>query len=260
MFGPYTPTLLALLTRSGLLSLPKVGRSSVSFKGKVACVTGGATGIGAAIATQAVREGCRAVVLADISFASGSSRTELHASHPFISELESRGAEVLALNVDVSKKSESEKLRDACVASFGTAHLLFLNAGVGMPGVLSATDEALQRSMDINLNSVLWGMRAFVPIMEENNDDCCRIVNTASLAGLSEATGLYGVTKHAVVAATEAVASELAWRKSNVGVSVVRIHFVTNSASLYCYYTHGFVCCTLCFVMPRHKSSGLGLS
>ena len=89
-----------------------------------------------------------------------------------------------------------------------------------MPGILSATEESLQRAMDINLNSVIWGMRAFVPLMEKRGTPC-RIVNTASLAGISEATGLYGFTKHGVVAATEAVASELAWRSSNVQVAVV---------------------------------------
>lgn len=98
--------------------------------------------------------------------------------------------------------------------------MLFQNAGVGLPGILSATEESLQRAMDINLNSVIWGLRAFVPLMEKKGTPC-RIVNTASLAGISEATGMYGFTKHGVVAATEAAASELAWRGSNVQVAVV---------------------------------------
>merc|ERR1712196_725909 len=100
---------------------------------------------------------------------------------------------------------------DATLSAFGAPRLLFQNAGVGMPGVLSASDESLERAMNINLFSVIHGMRAFLPAMEAQSDDCY-IVNTASLAGISEATGLYGLTKHGVVAATEAAASELAWR------------------------------------------------
>jgi len=222
---------LALLTRSGLMTLQPSGMSC--FKNTIACITGSASGIGSALAEQAGREGVKGLVLADIAWPED--REDLRDAHPFIRELEVSGVEVETLTVDIGKQEEAQKMREACEYHFGGANLLFQNAGVGMPGVLSATDSALQRAMDINLHSVIWGMRAFVPMMEGLNGPC-RIVNTASLAGISEATGLYGLTKHAVVAATEAVASELAWRKSNVEVAVlcpsyVRTNVVRSTAA-----------------------------
>ena len=116
------------------------------------------------------------------------------------------------------------------MGSFGPPRLLFNNAGTGMPGVLGATDEALKKAFDINLFSVIDAMRLFVPEMEKLEEEC-HIVNTASLAGISESTGLYGVTKHAVVAATESVASELAWRRSNVRVSVLCPSYVATNVA-----------------------------
>jgi NAD(P)-dependent dehydrogenase (short-subunit alcohol dehydrogenase family) len=211
MFGPYTPTLLAVLTKHGLLNLKTRGVPTV--QGKVAVVTGAASGIGEAIARLCAKEGCRKLVLADIAWEHNPSLVE---------ELTMNGCDVVPLTVDVAKKEEIEKMHEVTLDAFGAPHFLFNNAGTGMPGVLSSSEEALFRSFDINFWSVVHALRIFVPTMETHgSDEVCHIMNTASLAGISEATGLYGVTKHAVVAVTEAVSSELAWRRSNVEVSVL---------------------------------------
>jgi NAD(P)-dependent dehydrogenase (short-subunit alcohol dehydrogenase family) len=213
MFGPYTPTLLAVLTKSGMLNLNTRGVQRV--RGKTAVVTGAASGIGEAIARACVERGCTRLLLADISW---SHNTYL------ANELEKKGCNVLQMEVDVGEKAKIQEMHDACIENFGAPHLLFNNAGTGMPGLLSATDESLERSFDINFWSVAHATRIFVPTMEAAHGhlkEPCHIMNTASLAGISEGCGLYGITKHAVVALTESVASELAWRKSNVEVSTL---------------------------------------
>ena len=258
MFGPYTPTLLALLTRAprSLLKLPTVKSLEDSVRaqarhelcaGKTAVVTGAASGIGSSLARALACHGCERLVLADLFWHSGDNPDggaggSAAECHPLVQELRrEHGAEVLALCVDVGSRDEILAMRDAAVDAFGPPHFLFNNAGVGMPGVLSATEEALRRSFGINFWSVLDGTRAFLGPMESLAElppagegelpatECCHVVNTASLAGVSEACGLYGVTKHAVVAATEAVASELAWRRSNVRTSVLCPSYVASN-------------------------------
>ena len=212
MFGPYTPTLLALLTRQPkLLKLPTLRADAAAAggvsteqlrslcEGKVAVITGAASGIGAALATACAAHGCRKLVLSDLHWQSDGSSTA--DAHCLVRELRADSRmEVLALTTDVGDHADILAMRDATLDAFGAPHFLFNNAGVGMPGVLSASDEALRKSLDVNLMSVIHGMRAFVPSMESLGDDqVCHIVNTASLAGISESTGLYGLTKHAVV-------------------------------------------------------------
>ncbi len=246
MFGPYTPTLLSLLTRSGKLKMPRMAAAAVAaggsgggggeFAGKVAVITGAASGIGAALARRCVAEGCGALVLADNAWDHShddGDNVDAGGDHPLLRELREGGVEVLAMHVDVGAKDDILKLHAATMKRFGPPSLLFNNAGTGMPGVLSASEDALQRSFDINFWSVVHAMRIFVPSMEQHQDkdQTCHIVNTASLAGVSEACGLYGVTKHGVVAATEAVASELAWRKSNVRVSVLCPSYVASNVA-----------------------------
>ena len=244
MFGPYTPTLMAILTRRGFLKLAPRAFPAGALRGEVAVVTGAAAGIGAALARRCARDGAKALVLADIAWdapaddgdtASESSGDPADpASHPLVRECEALGAEVLPLAVDVGDRAALQRMHDACVDAFGAPRLLFNNAGTGMPGVLSADEASLRRSVDINFWSVVDGMRLFIPTMEAAHGDGagggapCYVVNTASLAGVSESTGLYGVTKHAVVAATESVASELAWRRSCVAAAALCPSYVNS--------------------------------
>lgn len=183
------------------------------FKGKVAVVTGAASGIGRGLAEACAREGMR-VVLADVE------ETSLAKAER---ELKDAGAEVVAVRTDVSKAEEVEALAGRTLEAFGAAHLLFNNAGVGAgTTVWESTLEDWQWTLGVNLWGVIHGVRTFVPLMLKQGDEC-HVVNTASMAGLvsGPALGVYKVTKHAVVSLSETLCCELALMKSNVKVSVL---------------------------------------
>ena len=183
------------------------------FKGKVAVVTGAASGIGRGLADACAREGMR-VVLADVEEASLAQAER---------ELRDAGAEVLAVRTDVSKAEDVEALKQRTLEAFGAAHLLFNNAGVGAgTTVWESTLEDWQWTLGVNLWGVIHGVRAFVPVMLKQGDEC-HVVNTASMAGLvsGPALGVYKVTKHAVVSLSETLCCELAVMNANVKVSVL---------------------------------------
>ena len=183
------------------------------FKGKVAVVTGAASGIGRALAERGAREGMR-VVLADVD---GAALGEAER------ELKETGADVIAVRTDVSKSEEVEALARKTLDAFGAAHVLFNNAGVGAgTTVWESTLADWEWVLGVNLWGVIYGVRTFVPVMLEQGDEC-HIVNTASMAGLisGPALGVYKVAKHGVVSLSETLCCELALMKSNIGVSVL---------------------------------------
>ncbi len=181
--------------------------------GKVAVVTGAASGIGRALAERSAQEGMK-VVLADV---------ERDALAKAEAELKAAGATVLAVPTDVSKLSDVEALAQQTLAAFGGVHLLFNNAGVGGGStVWESTISDWQWIVGVNLWGVIHGVKVFVPIMLEQGGEC-HVVNTASEAGLIAGPGLalYKVTKHAVVSLSETLYYELGMRNADVKVSVV---------------------------------------
>ena len=183
------------------------------FRGKVAVVTGAASGIGRGLAERCAREGMK-VVLADVDEAA-LAQTE--------KELRDVGAEVLSVRTDVSKAEDVEALARRTLEAFGAAHLLFNNAGVGAgTTVWESTLEDWQWTLGVNLWGVIHGVRTFVPLMLKQGDEC-HVVNTSSMAGLvsGPALGVYKVTKHAVVSLSETLCCELAVMKAKVKVSVL---------------------------------------
>jgi NAD(P)-dependent dehydrogenase (short-subunit alcohol dehydrogenase family) len=183
------------------------------FNGKVAVITGAASGIGRGIAERCIGAGMK-VVLADIDEAN-LAKTE--------SELKSLGGSVLAVRTDVSKRSEVEWLASQALDTFGQVHLLFNNAGVGAGGApWEATWNDWEWVIGVNLWGVIHGVKIFTPIMLEQKTEC-HIVNTASTAGLVVGgfSGPYAVTKHAVVALSESLYLTLQQRTSLVKVSVL---------------------------------------
>jgi NAD(P)-dependent dehydrogenase (short-subunit alcohol dehydrogenase family) len=184
-----------------------------TFGGKVAVITGAASGIGRALADRCVREGMK-VVLADIEEAALSQAAR---------ELGVAAADVLAVQMDVSKANEVDALARKTLERYGAIHLLFNNAGVISGGVLWEHSLAdWEWIIDVNLWGVIHGVRTFVPIMLAQ-DVPCHIVNTASIAGLIAPPnqGIYNVTKHGVVAITETLYRELAEREAKLKVSVL---------------------------------------
>jgi NAD(P)-dependent dehydrogenase (short-subunit alcohol dehydrogenase family) len=183
------------------------------FRGKVAVVTGAASGIGRGLAEACALEGMR-VVLADVDEAALAQAAR---------ELKDSGADVLAVRTDVSRADDVDALARRALDAFGAAHLLFNNAGVGAgTTVWESTLEDWRWVLGVNLWGVIHGVRAFVPVMLEQGDEC-HIVNTASMAGLvsGPALGVYKVTKHGVVSLSETLCCELSVMGSKIGVSVL---------------------------------------
>lgn len=182
--------------------------------GRVAVVTGAASGIGFGLSERFAAEGMR-VVMADV---------EEPALHEAAGKLAGRGATVLPVLTDVSSLQQVEALRDKAVREFGTVHLLCNNAGVGGPtGRLWLVPEGDWRwVLGVNLGGVVNGIRAFVPLLLEQ--DIAHIVNTASIFGVfAGALGPYGISKHAIVAVTETLHADLRalGLERKLGVSVL---------------------------------------
>lgn len=183
------------------------------FDGRVAVVTGAASGIGRAMCEKFASVGMR-VVMADVE------RARLEAS---AREIESRGAEVLAVRVDVSQADDLSHLAEATLERFGKVHVVCNNAGVFAGGL---TWEAIATDWEwilgVNVYGILNGIRAFVPIMLEQNEPG-HVVNTCSMAGLINMplSGAYNVSKHAALSLTETLYHELRMKGSPVGCSAL---------------------------------------
>jgi NAD(P)-dependent dehydrogenase (short-subunit alcohol dehydrogenase family) len=183
------------------------------FKNKVAVITGAASGIGLGIAERCVLEGMH-VVLADVE------ETTLRQVEK---DLRAAGGTVLAVRTDVSRFADVQTLAKQTLDTFGAVHLLCNNAGVGSGGsAWESTQADWEWVIGVNLMGVIYGLRAFVPVMLDQDADS-HIINTASVAGLLNyhPSAPYQVTKHAVVALSENVYFSLAHQKSQVKVSVL---------------------------------------
>jgi NAD(P)-dependent dehydrogenase (short-subunit alcohol dehydrogenase family) len=181
------------------------------FEGKVAVVTGAASGIGLAMASRFASEGMR-VVLADV---------EAPALDAAVTRLRQQEHEVLGVVTDVSSESAVEALAQQTLDAYGGVHILCNNAGVGGGFTTAIWESSLkdwQWTMGVNLWGVVHGVHTFLPIMLEQ-DEPGHIVNTASSAGLMPGNRIYGVTKHAVVALTEALWDGLIQRESKLRCS-----------------------------------------
>jgi NAD(P)-dependent dehydrogenase (short-subunit alcohol dehydrogenase family) len=182
--------------------------------GKVAVVTGAASGIGLGLATRFGREGMR-VVLADVE------REPLDRAAAALSH-ELGADRVLAVPTDVRHEEAIDALAAATFDRFGTAHVVCNNAGVAVGGwAWTVPADRWRWIVDVNLLSVAHGIRAFVPRMIEQGEG--HVVNTASAAGILTGPGMspYYATKHGVVALSESLYFDLRLVESPVGVSVL---------------------------------------
>ena len=192
------------------------------FSGKVAVITGAASGIGLALTKKCLAEGMQ-VVMADI---------QQDALDKAAAALQAEGNNnILPIRTDVSVKEEIEALAKTTIEQFGAVHLLFNNAGVGGGGTTwESTEKDWEWVLGVNLWSVIHGVRVFTPLMIEQ-DTQCHIVNTASVAGLLGGTtnACYSVTKHGVVALTENLYSDLQNQNLKVNASVLCPGFVNTN-------------------------------
>jgi NAD(P)-dependent dehydrogenase (short-subunit alcohol dehydrogenase family) len=183
------------------------------FAGKVAVITGAASGFGRAFAEKGAALGMK-LVLADVDEAALARAVE---------ELRAAGADAIGVCTDVSRGDDVEALAQATLDAFGRVHLLFNNAGVGALGYLwecSANDWSWV--FGVNVMGVAHGVRVFTPIMLRQNEPA-HIVNTASVAGLlsPSAMGIYNASKHAVVSLTETLYHDLRQSGAPVGCSLL---------------------------------------
>jgi NAD(P)-dependent dehydrogenase (short-subunit alcohol dehydrogenase family) len=183
-----------------------------TLEGKVAAVTGAASGLGRAMALAFADEGMH-IALADVD-EPGLKST--------LNEVQNRGVRAFAMRVDVSRYQEVESFCSKAIAQFGATHVVCNNAGVSPLGaVWENTLADWQWILGVNLWGVIHGVRAFVPRLLAQGEG--HVINTASVAGLISPPGMgaYNVTKHAVVALSESLYHDLRLRGSQVGVSVL---------------------------------------
>ena len=183
------------------------------LKGKVAVVTGAASGIGRAMSLRFAREGMK-IVLADVEQAPlAAARDEVAAA----------GVDAIAVRTDVSRWDDIQALQRRAFEAFGTAHVVCNNAGVGSRSgaAWDLTQADWEWTVGVNFWGVLYGVRAFMPRLLEQGEG--HVVNTASIAGLVTVPGMsaYCMTKHSVVALSECMKHDLSVRGSKVGVSVL---------------------------------------
>ena len=219
--------------------------------GKVAVVTGGASGIGRGMAEVFGATGMK-LVIADVDEARAAETARA---------LEATGVEVVSVRTDVANQAEVDALARRALDAFGAVHVVCNNAGVaygGLPTWESTLDD-WKWVVGVNLMGVVHGVRTFTPILIEQGEG--HIVNTASIAGLITSAGnaLYGVTKHGVVALSEALFNELAALASNVHVSVCVQASSTPSSSALRSATRRKLCAVsipICTTAPKHVRCG----
>ncbi len=183
--------------------------------GKVAFVTGAANGIGLGICRALARAGAQ-IALADI---------EPDTLAGARSEIAALGVRAIAVPLDVSDADAVTRAADAVEAEFGKVHIVCNNAGISLGNVrlLEMTPAQWNWIFGVNLFGVVNGVQTFVPRIRRHGEGG-HIVNTASMAGLQvnpaiPGIGAYAMTKHGVIALSEALAMEL--QGSGIGVSVL---------------------------------------
>lgn len=186
-----------------------------TFDGRVAVVTGAASGIGFALAERAGRERMT-VVMADV---------EVNALNEAVAELSRRGYRVHGRQLNVTDEVAVENLARAVFEEFGAVHLLCNNAGVmtGEKATWEFEPRDWEWTLSVNVWGVIHGIRAFVPRMLASGEEG-HIVNTASMAGLitgRAGNAIYDASKHACLAISESLYRDLVIRQAKVSASVL---------------------------------------
>ena len=186
------------------------------LSGKVAFITGGASGIGLSMAQAFGAEGM-SVMLADI---------EPEALERAVAGLRERQIRAEGVVADVASRASIQAAAEATIAAFGKVHVVCNNAGVGAGGMMDqVTPSDWDWVIDVNLKGVVYGVETFVPLIAAHGEGG-HFVNTASLAGMVSPPGMepYCATKFAVVAMSEGWREQLAAK--DIGVSVLCPGFV----------------------------------
>jgi NAD(P)-dependent dehydrogenase (short-subunit alcohol dehydrogenase family) len=182
------------------------------FAGKTAVVTGAASGMGRAFAERFAAEGMK-VVLADI---------EAPALDTAVAQMSDAGHDVIGVLTDVSKPEALQELAQRAVDAYGKVHVVCNNAGVdGYLGTIwEASPRDWQWTFGVNLWGVVNGVSAFMPILLAQDEEA-HIVNTSSATAIVPGSNIYSVTKHAVLAYSEAIYAQLKQMDVKVGISAL---------------------------------------
>jgi NAD(P)-dependent dehydrogenase (short-subunit alcohol dehydrogenase family) len=187
------------------------------LEGRVAVVTGAASGIGRALARRFAAEGMR-VVLADV---------EKQPLEHAVSELAAQGHAAIGVPCDVRSAATVDALRDAAVRAFGAVHVVCNNAGVARApggGYMWSWDLADWTWLwSVNVMGVVHGIRSFVPLLLEQGDEGHIVNTTSGNGGLApmRALPIYASSKAAVTQITECLYGQLADVTDRIGVSVL---------------------------------------
>ena len=192
------------------------------FEGKTAVITGAASGIGKALAEKFANEKMQ-VVLADI---------EEEVLEKTVENLRQYQYRVIGIKTDVLVEDSITELFAKAKEEYGNIHILCNNAGIGANSGTKAIWEIEKNDWDwvmgVNYQSVLYGLQTFIPHMLEHGEEG-HVVTTVSLAGLLPGAGTYGVSKHAVMALTEALSRDLVARGAKINASVLCPGFVNTN-------------------------------
>ena len=183
------------------------------LRDKVAVVTGGASGIGRALARRLGAEGMKVIV----------SDVEPGALGQTVADLEARGVDARGVPADVAQADSVQALAEAAQGAFGAVHVLCNNAGVFAGGLSwEAPVSDYEWVLGVNAMGVVHGLRSFVPILLAQGEPG-HIVNTASMAAVTTAplSAAYTMSKHACMALSESLYHELRMKQAPIGVSVV---------------------------------------
>jgi NAD(P)-dependent dehydrogenase (short-subunit alcohol dehydrogenase family) len=193
-------------------------RTMEKFAGKTAFITGGAGGLGLAIAKRCAAEQMN-VVIADIEGA------ELEKAESLLGK---SGCGPLSLVCDIGDEGSVREAAEKALASFGEVDLLFNNAGVAAGTFLwETTAKDWEWMLRVNVHGLINSIRVFLPLLLRQKTEC-HIVNTASVAGFitSPGNGAYSMTKSAIISLSETLDDELRMLKANIGVTVACPDFI----------------------------------
>jgi NAD(P)-dependent dehydrogenase (short-subunit alcohol dehydrogenase family) len=185
-----------------------------TLQGKVAVITGASTGIGRASASVFGREGMRLVLAA----------RRADRLDDALREMTAAGYEAIAVPTDIGDFGDVQRLADAAMDAFGRVDLAFLNAGLAGAGSLLDIDlDAWRTSIDTNLFGVVYGIKAFLPLLSRSGDPGSLLVTTSAtgIHGTSYNGAAYSATKNAQLSIVEALYGQLRDAKSAVHVGVV---------------------------------------
>ena len=190
------------------------------LNGKVAVITGGASGLGKAFAEKFGSAGMK-LALADV---------EVPVLEETVANLRSTGIDAIGIPCDVSDAESVKNFSDSVFSEFGAAHLLCLNAGVAATGpIVESSLEEWKWVLGVNLYGIIHGLDAFLPQLVQQNEG--HVVMSASIAGHTSFANMasYNASKHATVTIAETLFAEMKEAKLDVGVSCLCPGFVATN-------------------------------